>query len=550
MEHAATDEKTHHSRQSYNTVDLNNIPRQKYFFGAEGRSLMKHVAIAGSLGFLLFGYDQGVLGGLNAADEFLSTFGYPSSALLGTINAIYEIGCFCGAISVFLVGERLGRKKCIYVGALLMFLGAVLQAASFGVPQIIVGRIVCGWGNGFNTATTPLWISELIPAKARGRAVAIEGNLIAFGIVIAYYYNIGMSYTTGPAQWRAPIASQSAIIIARIAWCYLLPESPRWLTKHGKHEEAIDILAQLKGRGIQPSDPAVIKQKKSIDKALALEEADGPWRFMEIFKNGPLKIRRRFILAIWLQAMQQLSGINVLVYYFPHTLTTDIGMDYKTNLQVGAGLADTYWIFSFVTVFFLDQMGRRKPLISEAAACGICFLCAGLLQQEITPVRAKASLLFFFGYEAIFACGWLPIPWLYPPEITPLRHRTHSAALATASGWIFNYIIVQITPIAIANIRWKTYIIFFVLNIWFAIIVWLVYPETSGWTLQEIDLLYTDDCDRLFVVDKRGVLLPGFRSKMGREGDADSMVDDGSDTSSNDRVVGEKAVAKHREMGV
>lgn len=215
-------------------------------------------------------------------------------------------------------------------------------------------------------------------------------------------------------------------------------------------------------------------------------------------------------------------------------------------------------------------MGRRKPLISEAAACGICFLCAGLLQQEITPVRAKASLLFFFGYEAIFACGWLPIPWLYvrsspllricsrngllkfsqPPEITPLRHRTHSAALATASGWIFNYIIVQITPIAIANIRWKTYIIFFVLNIWFAIIVWLVYPETSGWTLQEIDLLYTDDCDRLFVVDKRGVLLPGFRSKMGREGDADSMVDDGSDTSSNDRVVGEKAVAKHREMGV
>lgn len=208
-------------------------------------------------------------------------------------------------------------------------------------------------------------------------------------------------------------------------------------------------------------------------------------------------------------------------------------------------------------------MGRRKPLIWGAAACGICFLCAGLLQTEITPVRAKASLLFFFAYEAIFACGWLPIPWLYvrsspqlptpsksmhelvsltpspqPPEIMPLRHRTHSAALATASDWIFNYMIVQITPVAIANIRWKTYMIFFVPNIWFAIIVWLVYPETSGRTLEEIDLLYTGDCDRLFVVDRRGVLLPGFRSQMGRDGDADSMVDDESSiSSSNERGV-------------
>ncbi|KAL8870827.1 MAG: hypothetical protein Q9174_003216 [Haloplaca sp. 1 TL-2023] len=363
--HTTVTEKGHHRPETYDLVDLDNVPRRRYFFGAEGRALTTNVAIAGSIGFLLFGYDQGVLGGLNAADEFLSTFGYPSSALLGTINAIYEIGCFCGAISVFLIGEKLGRKKCIYTGAVLQFIGAALQAASYGVPQMIVGRIVCGWGNGFNTATTPLWVSELIHAKARGRAVAIEGNLIAFGIVIAYYYNIGMSYTTGPAQWRAPIASQGAIIIAQVAWTYFLPESPRWLTKHGRHEEAIDILAQLRGKGVQPSEPAVIAQKKSIDGALALEEADGPWKFTEIFKNGPLKIRRRFLLAIGLQAMQQLSGINVLVYYAPHTLVFDVGLDQETSLQVGAGLADTYWVFSFITVFFLDQMGRRKPLIWE-----------------------------------------------------------------------------------------------------------------------------------------------------------------------------------------
>ena len=96
----------------------------------------------------------------------------------------------------------------------------------------------------------------------------------------------------------------------------------------------------------------------------------------------------------------------------------------------------------------------------------------------------------------------------------PLRHRTHAAALATASDWIFNYLIVQITPISISNIRWKTYLIFFVLNIVFGITVWLFYPETSGRTLEEMDEIYMGDNDRLFVVDKRGRLLPGFRSRM------------------------------------
>lgn len=133
-----------------------------------------------------------------------------------------------------------------------------------------------------------------------------------------------------------------------------------------------------------------------------------------------------------------------------------------------------------------------------------------------TAVRVKASMAFFFLYEAVFAIGWLPVPWLYAAEFMPLRHRTHSAALATASDWIFNYLVVQIAPISISNIRWKTYIIFFVLNIAFGITVWLFYPETSGRTLEEMDQIYLGDNDRLIVVDKRGKLLPGFRSKMSR----------------------------------
>ncbi|KAJ9496361.1 hypothetical protein H2202_008024 [Exophiala xenobiotica] len=325
-----------------------------------------------------------------------------------------------------MVGDRLGRKNCIYVGALLQAIGAILQASSFGVPHMIVGRIV--W------QVAPRIDVELVPSKTRGRHVAIEGNLIAFGIVIAYYFTIGMTYASGPIQWRLVIAAQLIIIFFQVIWTMNLPESPRWLTAHGRHEEAIHVLAQLTGKDVKLDDASVIKQKKNIDDAIALERADGVWKFSECFRNGPLKIRRRFIFVI---------------------------CRYPTGYP-----------------FFGKSQGKSHP-----------------------------------------------IPWLYGPEIMPLRHRTHSAALSAASDWIFNYLIVQITPIAIANIRWKTYLIFFFLNIFFALMIWLFYPETSGRTLEEMDTLFMGDNDRLIVINKKGRLLPGFRSYMNRT-DNPEMADE------------------------
>jgi hypothetical protein len=123
-----------------------------------------------------------------------------------------------------------------------------------------------------------------------------------------------MYFASGPVVWRAPIAAQLLFIIIQVALTVILPESPRWLTKHGHHQEAVDILAQLQCRGVGLDDPAVLQTKVAIDEALAIEQAGGPWRLSEAFQRRPLKIRRRYLLAIGLQAMQQLSGINLLIY--------------------------------------------------------------------------------------------------------------------------------------------------------------------------------------------------------------------------------------------
>ncbi len=166
-------------------------------------------------------------------------------------------------------------------------------------------------------------------------------------------------------------------------------------------------------------------------------------------------------------------------------------------------------------------MSRRMPLIGGAFVCALCFLVAGLLQSgHPSDTRVKASLAFFFLYEAVFGIGWLAIPWLYPAEIMPLRHRTHSAAIAAAADWIFNYMVVQITPIMITSISWRSYMIFFVINLVFSAVIFLFYPETSGRTLEEMDAMFLGDGNHVFVVNKAGRLRPAFQSRYKSAGDA------------------------------
>lgn len=135
-------------------------------------------------------------------------------------------------------------------------------------------------------------------------------------------------------------------------------------------------------------------------------------------------------------------------------------------------------------------------------------LCSGVIRERNTSANLIPGV-----FEAAFGFGWVPLPWLYTPEITPLRHRSNCAALSATISWIFNYMIFQITPVAISNISWKTYMIFFVLNIFFAAVVFLFYSETSGRTLEEMDKIFFGNNNRVFVVDKVWRLRPGFRSQ-------------------------------------
>lgn len=176
--------------------------------------------------------DLGIKGGVIVTPDFLDTLnlnGPENTSLVGTVTAIYDVGCFFGAVISFWLGEKLGRKKTVLVGTSIMTIGAILQIAAFGVPQMIVGRIVSGIGNGINTATAPVWQSETSSVKWRGKLVVIEMILNIAGFSLSNWMTYGFSFVGGPISWRFPLAFQLVFIIILFATVPWLPESPRFV---------------------------------------------------------------------------------------------------------------------------------------------------------------------------------------------------------------------------------------------------------------------------------------------------------------------------------
>ena len=310
-----------------------------------GRPLDLAITATAGSGFLLFGYDQGVMSGLLTGDAFTARFpeidttdkGNGSSSLQGTVVAIYEIGCFFGAILCLLVGERLGRRKSILYGCVILSIGAALQASAYGIPQLIVGRIVAGLGNGMNTSTIrklslqiiarkpasetdtlqAVWHSELMKAKNRGKGLAIELAINIFGVMLSYWVDYGMSHVNNDSQFRFPLALQILFAVLTFIGILVLPESPRWLIAHDRHDEARQIIwaTSKNAKTLPVSDESINKDMAEIQKAIKEEqEAAQTGSFKAMLKNGEQKFFYRTLLGIGGQFMQQISGINLITY--------------------------------------------------------------------------------------------------------------------------------------------------------------------------------------------------------------------------------------------
>lgn len=214
-----------------------------------------------------------------------------------------------------------------------------------------------------------------------------------------------------------------------------------------------------------------------------------------LFTHGKTQHFRRMILGLGSQMMQQLSGCNAVIYYFPILFQENLKVDHNMALLMGGVNMIVYAIFATTSWFAVERVGRRKLfLIGTVGQCLSMVLAFGALIPD-TKEASKGAAVGLFTYIAFFGATWLPLPWLYPAEINPLKTRAKANAVSTVSNWIWNFFIVMITPVLISNIHWGTYLFFAALNACFFPIIYFFYPETSQRTLEEIDLIFVKGHD-------------------------------------------------------
>ncbi|KAL5342750.1 general substrate transporter [Aspergillus crustosus] len=517
------------------------------YFGWRGRSLNLAISSLGSLDFLLFGYDQGITGGLLDLPSFIKYFPdiNPNSCEPGPTEAScrsqrstnqgisvasYNLGCFLGAVLCIFIGNPLGRRKTIFCGCVTMTCGAILQCTSYSLPQWIVGRIVTGIGNGMNTSTVPTWQSESSKAHDRGKLVMIEGMLITAGICLSYWVNYGFSFLPNhEVSWRFPIAFQ--IVFAVIIFCSILnlPESPRWLVMQSREDEALEILELLNEK---PRDDPYIQSELQSIRETVKEMSKGSFR--SLFKMSEYREFHRVVLAYVNQMFQQISGINLITYYAP-VIYERIGIGGGNTAKLMAACNGTeYLLAAFIPIFIIEKVGRRPLMLFGAAGMALSMaVLAGTnyrLEYLNDTQAGIGQAVFLFVFNTFFAIGWLGMTWLYPAEIVPLRIRAPTNALSTSANWIFNFMVVMVTPVAFENIGYQTYIIFAVINAFIFPVVYFFFPETRYRSLEEMDMIFKKSTNVFDAVsisikepyryDKHGQLKPEFLEDAIRRGSA------------------------------
>ncbi|KAI1082800.1 general substrate transporter [Whalleya microplaca] len=474
------------------------------------------MAIVATVGGMLFGFDISSMSAIVITDQYIDYFNNPSGLIQGAIGSSLAAGSVVGSLMAGPISDKYGRRDSIMFGCLWWLIGTAVQVSTNGQGSLIAGRILNGVCVGITSSQVPVYLAEIAKRDSRGRIIIIQQLAIEWGILIMYFIGYGCSKIPGPASFRTAWGTQFIPCVVLMLGLPFLPRSPRWLAKVGREAEAIQTLADIQAGG-NKDDPLVIAEWEEISTVLAAErEAVRGWR--KFFANGMWK---RTLAGMSVQAWQQMSGANVIVYYIGYVfLMADLQGD--INLISSGVQYALFIIFTTAMFFFIDNTGRRTLLVYGSIGMAVCHFVVGVLLGtysvsvpegvggnanvviKVTGAPAHGVIAFSYLLIIVYALTLAPVAWIYAAEVWSLGTRATGMAMAAVANWLFNFALGLFTPPAFLNIKYQVFIVFGVLCIGAAIQAWFTYPETCGKTIEEIELLFAKGAPLAWRTQKGG----------------------------------------------
>jgi len=427
------------------------------------------VTLVAAIGGLIFGFDTAIVAG---ATRYMKEQFSLDSLQEGWAVSVVLIGCMFGAGLAGPISDRIGRRRLMLVSAVLFLVSAVGCALPRTITAFVIFRFIGGLGIGSAAVLSPLYIAEIAPARVRGALVSVNQLAIVTGILLAYFVNWAFA-GAGPANWRWMYAMGA---VPSVLFFFLLlgvPESPRWLVKNGREDEARTVLTRA------DSAEAAAAGIREIKDTLALEEGS----FRELFRPA---FRRPLLIAVVLAVFQQITGINAILYYAPRIFE---GAGFERMSAIGqstiVGLVNM--LFTVVAIVLADRVGRRPLLLVATGGMGVSLVLLGAA-FKFPVLPASALLLIILLYIAFFASAMGPLVWVVMAEIFPIKVRGSAMGMATLVLWLADFAVTLTFPVISDRFHPATafwlYAAMCALDLVF---MWFFLPETKGKTLEEIE---------------------------------------------------------------
>lgn len=431
------------------------------------------IAIAGSFGGLLAGYEMGIISG---AQLFIVKEWNLSAQLLGYLVAIVMVGCFAGAFINGFFADRIGRKKIIGLVGLVYLIGCICCANAPSIKFLICARVINGIACGMANAIVPMYLSEISPKKTRGVFASLYQLSFTIGILMSYLIGFMFSFTE---NWRAMFLAGAVPAVILLAMYAFLSESPRWLLLKGRDDEAKAVFEKIEESTEVDSQIAEIKATMADCHDTEAKVSIKKWMLMPLF------------ISVGIMIAQICTGINVIICYAPKIFQSAGFDDPSAAMKITVLIGVVNFLMTFVAMYLSDKVGRKPLLLSGTVIMGLSmflFAFSSFYAGQLGDYQKWLAVVAIIGFICSFAYSMGPVAWVLVSEIFPIGAKGLLMTFPVATNFICNIIVNAQFPVMTQNFgTGATFAFFGIICVISIVFIHFFVPETKGISLEQIE---------------------------------------------------------------